>query len=212
MTAQLSQVTQWFDSYKGTVNKSLHDSAKPWTKIFDLVEQRTGVDRVKIFFEAKLRSELMAFEALEAKLIEIFNENPIVRYGAASFCALYLIFGYGAQLLCNIIGVLYPAYVSIHAIESSTKQDDTKWLTYWVTFGIFTVIEFFSHVLTHVIPFYWLLKCAFLIWCMLPMENNGSVIIYHKLLRPYFLKHHASVDKIIDDGMRKAGNVLNKSD
>ncbi|KAM8712318.1 hypothetical protein ACLKA7_012784 [Drosophila subpalustris] len=182
MTAQLSQVTQWFESYKGTVNKSLHDSAKPWTKIFDLVEQRTGVDRVKIFF------------------------------GAASFCALYLIFGYGAQLLCNIIGVLYPAYVSIHAIESSTKQDDTKWLTYWVTFGIFTVIEFFSHVLTHVIPFYWLLKCAFLIWCMLPMENNGSVIIYHKLLRPYFLKHHASVDKIIDDGMRKAGNVLNKSD
>ncbi|XP_064543698.1 receptor expression-enhancing protein 5 isoform X2 [Drosophila montana] len=128
--------------------------------------------------------------------------------GAAAFCALYLIFGWGAQLLCNIIGVMYPAYVSIHAIESSSKQDDTKWLTYWVTFGIFTVIEFFSHFLTHVIPFYWLLKCGFLIWCMLPMENNGSVIIYNKLVRPYFLKHHASVDKIIDDGMRKAGSVL----
>ncbi|EDW61900.1 receptor expression-enhancing protein 5 isoform X1 [Drosophila virilis] len=178
MATQLSQVTQWLDNSKVSVDRALRDPAKPWTKGFDLVEQRTGVDRVKIFT------------------------------GAAAFCALYLIFGWGAQLLCNIIGVMYPAYVSIHAIESSTKQDDTKWLTYWVTFGIFTVIEFFSHVLTQVIPFYWLLKCGFLIWCMLPMENNGSVIIYNKLVRPYFLKHHASVDKIIDDGMRKAGSVL----
>ncbi|XP_017049595.1 receptor expression-enhancing protein 5 isoform X2 [Drosophila ficusphila] len=130
--------------------------------------------------------------------------------GAAGFCALYLIFGSGAQLLCNIIGVLYPAYISIHAIESSTKEDDTKWLIYWVTFGIFTVIEFFSGVLTSVIPFYWLLKCAFLIWCMLPTGLNGSNIIYAKLVRPYFLKHHESVDKFIDDGMKKAAGVLKR--
>lgn len=50
MTAQLSVLTQWFEGYKGTVDKSLRDSAKPWTKAFDLVEERTGVDRVKIFF------------------------------------------------------------------------------------------------------------------------------------------------------------------
>nr|XP_017015362.1 receptor expression-enhancing protein 5 isoform X3 [Drosophila takahashii] len=150
----------------------------------------------------------MAVEGLESKIVELFVENALLRFGAAGFCALYLIFGYGAQLLCNIIGVLYPAYISIHAIESSTKQDDTKWLIYWVTFGIFTVIEFFSGLLTSVIPFYWLLKCALLIWCMLPTEQNGSTIIYAKLVRPYFLKHHESVDRIIDDGMKKAAGVL----
>ncbi|EDV53622.1 uncharacterized protein Dere_GG12216 [Drosophila erecta] len=164
MAAQVTQVQRFFNGYKQDVSRSLRDASKPWTKVFDAMEEKTGVDRVNIFV------------------------------GAIGLCALYLTFGWGAQILCNIIGVLYPAYISIHAIESSTKQDDTRWLIYWVTFAIFTVIEFFSDLLTSMIPFYWLLKCAFLIWCMLPIKQNGSTIIYHKLVRPYFLKHSESFD------------------
>lgn len=146
------------------------------------------------------------FEKLTNKLIELLtSENGwLFQIGVAGLCALYLIFGYGAQLLCNLIGVVYPAYVSIHAIESSTKVDDTKWLTYWVTYGILSIIEYFSVILTSVIPLYWLLKCLFLIWCMLPIESNGSNVIYHRIVRPYFLKHHQAADKIIDDMMDKA--------
>lgn len=82
--------------------------------------------------------------------------------GGVGLCVLYLIFGYAAQVLCNIIGVAYPAYISIKAIESHTKADDTKWLTYWVLYAVFSIIEFFSGFLTKFIPFYWLLKVCFL--------------------------------------------------
>lgn len=86
---------------------------------------------------------------------------------------LYLIFGYAAQLLCNAISVAYPAYVSIRAIESSDKIDDTKWLTYWVLYAIFSVIEFFSLFLTNFIPFYFLLKVNLYFFIRYVKKNCG---------------------------------------
>ena len=37
------------------------------------------------------------------------------------------------------------------------------------------------------VPFYWLSKVFFLVWCMAPFESNGSKFIYAKLVNVVLL-------------------------
>lgn len=46
------------------------------------------------------------------------------------------------------------------AIDSEETDDDTQWLTYWVVYAFFGLIEFFTDILLSWIPFYFLGKVS----------------------------------------------------
>jgi len=147
---------------------------------------------VKILYQKNKLTEILG--QIEEKT-QVKREY--IGLGGVVLLSLYLVFGYGAQLICNCIGFIYPAYCSIKAIETPKKEDDTNWLTYWVVFALFSVCEFFSDLLLSWFPFYWLAKCMFLIWCFLPMSWNGSNVIYNRIIRPVFIKHQKEIDTVM---------------
>ncbi|CAB3369656.1 Hypothetical predicted protein [Cloeon dipterum] len=165
------------DDFRNKLEKTLSEEGRPWTPILGKAEEKTGVKRLYIVI------------------------------GIVILVGLYLLFGYGAQLLCNVIGFIYPAIRSIKAIETRNKEDDTKWLTYWVVFAVFSLFEFFSDLLLSWFPFYYLAKCLFLVWCFAPNEYNGSLMVYSRIIRPVFLRHESDVDKVLSSATDKLGEL-----
>lgn len=156
-------MSQYYQLLVNKLDAIVHDNKSQFTPYFEKAEKMTGVKR-------------------------IYLAQAVV-----GLLGLYLIIGRAAQFVCNLIGFAYPAYKSLVVLETSDKEDDSKWLTYWVVFASFSVAEFFSDILMSWFPLYWLAKVAFLLWCSADMPNNGSTVIYNRVIRPVFLQHKSKL-------------------
>ncbi len=92
--------------------------------------------------------------------------------------------GTGASFITNLVGFLFPAIMTVRAIESESKTDDTEWLMYWVVFATFNLLDpFVETVVVYWIPFFYPLKVSFLLWMMLPQTKGANVVF--QVMRPY---------------------------
>jgi len=152
----------------------------------------------------KQLTEILRHPSLDPIFTQIEAKTSVKREavagGSLALLALYLIFGAAAELICNVIGFIYPAYCSIKALETTRKTDDTQWLTYWVVYAVLSIIELpFEGLFLHYFPVYWLAKTAFLMWCYLPSVNNGADIVYNRIIKPLFKQHEKEVDDVIEE-------------
>lgn len=143
-------------------------------------------DRVQQYI-GQLDKELSKYPALNN--LEKTTSVPKA-YAVIGLVALYfflIVFNLGGQLLTNIAGFAIPAYYSLGALFTANKADDTQWLTYWVVFALFTVLESLVSVV-YWFPFYYTFKFIFLLWLSLP-TFRGADIIFRSFLVPTLGRH-----------------------
>ncbi|KAI0514365.1 TB2/DP1, HVA22 family-domain-containing protein [Xylaria bambusicola] len=107
--------------------------------------------------------------------------------GVATLYLFFIIFNLGGQLLTNLAGFVIPGYYSLAALFSASKTDDTQWLTYWVVFSFFTVIESLISVV-YWFPFYYTFKFVFLLWLSLP-AFSGAQLIFRSFMQPMLSRY-----------------------
>ncbi|KAJ1329574.1 receptor expression-enhancing protein 5/6 [Microdochium nivale] len=146
-------------------------------------------DRVQ-HYVSQLDSELSKYPALNN--IEKQTSVPKVYavIGLASLYFTFIVFNLGGQFLTNLAGFVIPAYYSLAALFSVNKADDTQWLTYWVVFANFTVMESLINVV-YWFPFYFTFKFIFLLWLSLPVFS-GAQIIFRSFLAPALSRYFVS--------------------
>jgi len=134
--------------------------------------------------------------------------------GASAFLVLFLVWGVGAKFVTNLIGFAYPLYESYRALSANqhastqhNQQVESQWLTYWIIFAAFTLVESLTDFFLYWIPLYHLVKIVFLVWCYLP-STRGAQVIYQKVIEPILSKYEGKIDGAGREGKRVANKVI----
>jgi len=169
---------QAINKVKNINRVSRPDSVESYTELFNIIK--------KFVMDSKLSQHDM---------------HDKIYKGVAGLIALWFIFGHGVHLLQLAVGVLYPTYKSIQALENPTEDrgNVSQWLTYWVVYSIFSMVEFFLDIVISWLPLYSMSKVLFLAWLVAPIFPSGAELLYNKVVFPFFKKHQHEFDRYADD-------------
>ena len=84
------------------------------------------------------------------------------------------------HVLRKLVCFLAPAYWSMSALVSASREDDLSWLRYWVVIALASVPELVLDKLNF-LPHYNILKYGFIGWCLVPGPLSGSEIIFQQV-------------------------------
>jgi receptor expression-enhancing protein 5/6 len=128
----------------------------------------------------QLTSSMNDYELLNSSLDRIGVPRGVVGLAAGFGLLLFVFILTGPQLFGELVGVLYPLFSSLKALERlEQRSESTQWLFYWIIFGVFSLLESFEAI-THFLPVFFTIKIVFLIWAQHP-QTRGAEFLYHRV-------------------------------
>jgi len=198
-------------SVEGASREAPHPSVKPQTSYAaSKAAQNATAAAQRAAAVAAFASEM--WEKMNAKLAdmpgvkvaaEYLNVSPLVVTSSAIVCFLgFLLFGLGGQLVCTVVGALYPAFESFKVVESGDPKLMEFWLNYWVVYAMLSSIEYVGYYMFVWLPFYFPLKLGFLLWLVSP-STGGVRYTYRWFVSPILHRNRENIDSVLEQSSTK---------
>lgn len=137
------------------------------------------------------------------------NKPQLINYSMYGGVTLVML-GVGQVYITTMIGVLYPAFMSFVALETEDTEDDKLWLTYWVVYGAFQIVDQFAGFILALIPFYFFLKLLLMVYMFHP-TTQGAKWVYDNILQKYVKTYRGQVEEAINNVQDQAADQFNKA-
>ena len=116
-----------------------------------------------------------------------------VAWSIVCFVGVSLATGIGAKLVCNVFGYAFPAHASMQLLRRVASEDNEpivneraqleQWVSYWIIFACFVVIESVASVVERLSPLYYPLKFCILLYCHgLSAEARGARVVRERVV------------------------------
>ena len=125
-------------------------------------------------------------------------------------CVIFVYFNIFDSIITNLVGTLYPLFWTIKSLEQHIYEEQKKWLTYWVVFGSFIIVDMSSVVIVKFIPFYFVIKILFLIWLFMP-GSGGCEIVYYLVVKKIFRIYEDKIESYVVGAKDYANDFLNEN-
>jgi len=116
------------------------------------------------------------FEFLEEKTGKVLPKHQILLVFISIAFGL-LVFFFGSVILTFTLCVFLPALRSVRAIDGCNQNKSSFWLKYWILYSSVNIFEIIFNFIICRIPYYFLLKIGFFIWCS-NLSFKGADILY----------------------------------
>jgi receptor expression-enhancing protein 5/6 len=134
---------------------------------------KTNIERSKATSLEKIEE---IFRKIEEKTK--LNRSQILKGIVTSFILIW--FGILDIYISYFLTIYYPVIWSVKIIERKDQESRKQWLTYWVVFSLFVILDIFSKFFISMIPFYFVIRTTILMWMALP-NFKGALIVYNLL-------------------------------
>ncbi|KAI9274709.1 TB2/DP1, HVA22 family-domain-containing protein [Phascolomyces articulosus] len=122
--------------------------------------------------------------------------NPILLFvslTAGMAGALRRFYKESSQLALNLLGVVYPAWQCWQLVKEQHTHDNIQrereyksWLTYWMIYGTFQVLDNWTYDILSLFPNYNMYKLAILYWLQNPHSNGASLLCHQVIQKPIY--------------------------